>query len=89
MARMCATARLMLPRALVRLSAGRAELSVEAQMLCFVAGANSIFFGDTLLTTGNPARDKDLAMLRAAGMRALDPKDRETGAPARARPLPA
>jgi biotin synthase len=69
--RMCATARLLMPRARVRLSAGRTALSKEAQVLCFLAGANSIFFGDKLLTTGNPASDEDLAMLREAGLTPL------------------
>jgi len=71
MVRMCATARILLPRARVRLSAGRAALTKEAQLLCFMAGANSIFFGDKLLTTGNPAHDDDLAMLAAAGLKPL------------------
>jgi biotin synthase len=69
--RMCATARLLLPRARVRLSAGRSELSKEAQLLCFMAGANSIFFGDKLLTTQNPEHDADIAMLESAGLSAL------------------
>lgn len=73
--RMCATARLMMPRSIVRLSAGRSKLSREAQLMCFVAGANSIFYGDKLLTTGNPDEDADLAMLRDAGMRAMLPAD--------------
>lgn len=72
--RMCATARIMMPRARVRLSAGRASLSREAQLLCFMAGANSIFFGDKLLTTGNPDHDADLDLLRAAGLTPLDPE---------------
>jgi biotin synthase len=72
--RMCATARIMMPRARVRLSAGRASLSREAQLLCFMAGANSIFFGDKLLTTGNPDHDADLDLLRAAGLSPLDPE---------------
>lgn len=72
--RMCATARIMMPRARVRLSAGRAWLSREAQLLCFMAGANSIFFGDKLLTTGNPDHDADLDLLRAAGLSPLDPE---------------
>lgn len=66
--RMCATARILLPRARVRLSAGRHLLSKEAQLLCFLAGASSIFFGDKLLTTANPEGDDDLAMLAAAGL---------------------
>jgi len=75
--RMCATARIMIPGARVRLSAGRASLSREAQLLCFMAGANSIFFGDKLLTTGNPDHDADLALLRDAGLSPLrqDPSD--------------
>jgi biotin synthase len=71
--RMCAAARIMMPNARVRLSAGRASLSREAQLLCFMAGANSIFFGDKLLTTGNPDHDSDLALLRDAGLSPLDP----------------
>ena len=51
-----------------RLSAGRNMLSKEAQLLCFMAGANSIFFGEKLLTTANPENDEDLAMLREAGL---------------------
>lgn len=69
--RMCATARIMIPGARVRLSAGRASLSREAQLLCFMAGANSVFFGDKLLTTGNPDHDADLSLLRDAGLSAL------------------
>jgi biotin synthase len=68
MARMIATARLMMPRSVVRLSAGRTELSEEAQLLCFLAGANSIFFGEKLLTTGNPDTDADRAMFDRAGL---------------------
>ena len=70
--RMCATARVLMPHARVRLSAGRSALSKEAQLLCFLAGANSIFFGDKLLTTGNPAHDEDLAMLAQAGLTPLE-----------------
>ncbi len=71
LARMCATARLMIPKARVRLSAGRSVLSREAQLLCFMAGANSVFFGDKLLTTGNPDHDADLNLLRDTGLSAL------------------
>jgi biotin synthase len=67
--RMIATARIFLPRSRVRLSAGRLQLSREAQILCFTAGANSIFYGDKLLTTGNPDTEADLELLRAAGLR--------------------
>jgi biotin synthase len=68
--RMIGTARILMPRARVRLSAGRLALSREAQVLCFLAGANSIFFGEKLLTTGNPDVDADRALLRDAGLRA-------------------
>jgi biotin synthase len=71
--RMCATARILMPGAIVRLSAGRSSMSREAQMMCFMAGANSIFYGEKLLTTGNPDADEDIQMLRAAGMKALLP----------------
>ena len=67
--RMVATARIAMPAARVRLSAGRAALSREAQVLCFLAGANSIFFGEKLLTTGNPDVDSDHKLLRDAGLR--------------------
>ncbi|MBW1757146.1 MAG: biotin synthase BioB [Deltaproteobacteria bacterium] len=75
--RMCATARIMVPGARVRLSAGRASLSREAQLLCFMGGANSVFFGDKLLTTGNPDHDSDLALLRDAGLSPLEPDPAE------------
>ena len=52
--RTIACARITMPRAMVRLSAGREQMSDEVQALCFIAGANSIFYGDKLLTTGNP-----------------------------------
>jgi biotin synthase len=67
--RMIATARILMPKARVRLSAGRLGLSREAQMLCFLAGANSIFYGEKLLTTGNPDTSADQALLREAGFR--------------------
>ena len=68
--RMIATARVLMPETRVRLSAGRQQLNSEAQILCFFAGANSIFYGDKLLTTGNPDTDADQALLRMAGMKA-------------------
>jgi biotin synthase len=71
--RAIAVARILMPRARVRLSAGRAELSEEAQLLCFLAGANSIFYGDKLLTTGNPAWSQDRAMLERAGLTPASP----------------
>ena len=67
--RMIATARILIPKARVRLSAGRLALSREAQVLCFLAGANSIFYGEKLLTTGNPDIAADQELLRDAGMR--------------------
>jgi biotin synthase len=69
--RMVACARILMPKARVRLSAGRTELSREAQLLAMYAGANSIFYGDKLLTTANPAEDGDQALLRDAGLRAM------------------
>jgi biotin synthase len=71
--RMIATTRLVLPKARVRLSAGREQLTREAQVLCFMAGANSIFFGSKLLTVGNPEHDDDLKLLKDAGMRTESP----------------
>ena len=67
--RTIAVARLMMPRAMVRLSAGRTELSDEAQALCFLAGANSIFYGEKLLTTGNPDTESDHALFARLGIR--------------------
>jgi biotin synthase len=69
--RMIACARLLMPRARVRLSAGRTELTREAQLLAMYAGANSIFYGDRLLTTPNPDGDEDRALLRDAGLDAM------------------
>jgi biotin synthase len=69
MIRMIATARLIMPSAMVRLSAGRAEMSISDQALCFMAGANSIFSGDKLLTTPNPAFDLDNAMYKLLGLK--------------------
>ena len=66
--RMVACARILMPRARVRLSAGRAQLTREAQILAMYAGANSIFYGDKLLTTPNPEADEDRALLRDAGL---------------------
>ncbi len=65
--RMVATARLVMPASRVRLSAGRAALSREAQILCFLAGANSVFYGDTLLTTPNAGLGTDAALFDAIG----------------------
>lgn len=65
--RMCATARIVMPKARVRLSAGRSHLTPEAQVLCFLAGVNSIFYGETLLTAENPEPDCDRQLLEAIG----------------------
>lgn len=69
-ARLVAVARILMPRSVVRLSAGRSHMSDELQALCFFAGANSIFVGDTLLTTANPAEDKDARLLARLGLTA-------------------
>ena len=68
--RTIAVARILMPRAHVRLSAGRRSLTDEAQALCFFAGANSIFYGDRLLTTENPDHERDLALFDRLGLRA-------------------
>lgn len=65
--RMCATARILMPTSRIRLSAGRTRLSREAQVLCFLAGVNSIFYGETLLTTPNPDRNADRQLLDDIG----------------------
>ena len=69
--RMIAAARITMPRAFVRLSAGRTAMSDEGQALCFLAGANSIFYGEKLLTTGNPDVDRDRPLLQQLGMGTL------------------
>jgi biotin synthase len=69
--RMIAVARITMPRSMVRLSAGRGEMSDETQALCFLAGANSIFYGDKLLTTPNPEESRDLQLLSRLGMTAM------------------
>lgn len=70
--RMIAAARITMPRAMVRLSAGREEMSEEQQALCFLAGANSIFYGDKLLTTGNPEAERDRALFEKLGLRPME-----------------
>ena len=72
LARTIATARLIMPLSMVRLSAGRVSLSEEAQALCFLAGANSLFLGDRLLTAPNPAGDADQRLLAKLGLRLAD-----------------
>ena len=69
--RMVATARILMPHSRVRLSAGRQQMNREAQILCLLAGADSIFYGDTLLTTSNPAVEADRELLAAAGVRVV------------------
>jgi biotin synthase len=66
--RLIATARIVLPKAKIRLSAGRDRLTREAQALCLFAGANSIFYGDKLLTASNPGVDDDRALLESLGL---------------------
>ncbi|MCW3077800.1 MAG: bioB [Bacteroidetes bacterium] len=68
MVRMIATARIVLPKTSVRLSAGRLSMSMEGQALCFLAGANSIFAGDKLLTTPNPKYNEDMEMFKILGL---------------------
>jgi biotin synthase len=68
MARMVATARIVLPKSAVRLSAGRLDMSMSEQALCFMAGANSIFAGDKLLTTPNPEFNEDMRMFEILGL---------------------
>jgi biotin synthase len=70
--RTIAVARICMSASVVRLSAGREDMSEETQALCFLAGANSIFYGPKLLTTPNPGRDKDMALLDNLGMRPME-----------------
>jgi len=70
--RTIAVARICMPASVVRLSAGREDMSEETQVLCFLAGANSIFYGPKLLTTPNPGRDRDMALLDKLGMRPME-----------------
>ena len=70
--RTIALARILMPKSFVRLSAGRTAMTDEMQALCFFAGANSIFVGDTLLTAGNPGKDHDAALFERLGIEALE-----------------
>ena len=70
--RTIAAARITMPKSVVRLSAGREDMSEETQALCFLAGANSIFYGPKLLTTPNPERDRDMRLLDKLGLRAME-----------------
>ena len=69
--RMIAVARIAMPRSMVRLSAGREAMSDELQALCFLSGANSIFYGEKLLTTGNPESERDLALFARLGLQPM------------------
>jgi biotin synthase len=71
--RTIAVARICMPRSVVRLSAGREDMSEETQALCFLAGANSIFYGPKLLTTPNPGRDRDRELMRRLGLSPMEP----------------
>jgi biotin synthase len=75
--RTIAVARITMPASLVRLSAGREEMSEEMQALCFLAGANSIFYGPKLLTTPNPAADRDRRLMNRLGLRPMGSADEE------------
>jgi biotin synthase len=77
--RMIATTRIVMPKTTVRLSAGRTEMSVEAQALCFMAGASSIFAGEKLLTTPNPGEDKDVEMFSLLGLIPTEKKKENVG----------
>jgi biotin synthase len=70
--RTIAVARITMPASVVRLSAGREDMSEVCQALCFLAGANSIFYGPKLLTTPNPGRDRDMALLDKLGLRPME-----------------
>jgi biotin synthase len=80
--RVVAVARILMPTSYVRLSAGRSEMSDELQALCYLAGANSIFYGDRLLTTPNAESDRDRALFARLGLafEEMDPEHTEPGA---------
>ncbi len=80
--RTIAVARITMPASVVRLSAGRTEMSDEMQALCFLAGANSIFYGDKLLTTDNPEAARDRALLERLGLRPALPEEGRSAEPA-------
>jgi biotin synthase len=75
--RAIATARLLMPRSYVRLSAGRSDMDDATQALCFLAGANSIFYGDRLLTTPNPGRSQDEQLFERLGIEVERPAHAE------------
>ena len=76
--RVVATARILMPRARIRLSAGRLQMGDTLQAFCFLAGANSIFLGDRLLTTPNAPSGADFALLERLGLRAVQPGETES-----------
>jgi len=80
--RCIAVARILMPRSLVRLSAGRQSLSDEAQAMCYLAGANSIFYGERLLTTDNPEADDDRILFERLGLHPMQKEDETGKAPA-------
>jgi biotin synthase len=73
--RTIAVARILMPKAMVRLSAGRANMNPETQALCYLAGANSIFLGEKLLTTGNPDIEEDMNLMKRLGLHPLHPDE--------------
>ncbi|MCB0408523.1 MAG: biotin synthase BioB, partial [Bdellovibrionales bacterium] len=75
--RVIATLRIVSPQSMIRLSAGRLKMTAEAQFLCFYSGANSIFFGDKLLTAANPSLTQDKDLLEKIGYRLKDPSNVE------------
>ena len=77
--RTIALARILMPHSHVRLSAGRTEMSDETQALCFLAGANSVFIGETLLTADNPGEDHDTALFRRLGLKPMELPSQEPG----------
>jgi len=80
--RMIAVARITMPKSMVRLSAGREEMSDETQALCFLAGANSIFYGPKLLTTPNPLADRDRQLFAKLGLTSMPLADTSLARPA-------
>ncbi|MCW0234588.1 MAG: biotin synthase BioB [Ferrovibrio sp.] len=82
--RTIAVARIVMPESMVRLSAGREQMSEELQALCFLAGANSIFLGEKLLTTKNPGQDRDATLLKKLGIEAMPHTTVEVGGSAEA-----
>jgi len=86
LARVVALARIMMPKSVVRLSAGRQYMTDELQALCFLAGANSIFIGDVLLTTKNPQAARDANLLERLGIKSRLNETHKSPAPQSAHP---